>query len=231
MTLKEILEVALAVIGSLGGGGLIVFGLSSYLGKVWADRALEKQKQEYNQLNTAFAHQLDLAKRRLQIELDAVGHLRKLTIESEFQKLNALWKSLAVVEINFGTLPKADMTLGNFTEEQRQQYCFDLAMRFSKSANEARTVWRQEALSIPPHIERETALLLLVANDELMPTLEHTYPLDPTTFTKTEGDTQEKFFEHRARRYSEFLTRINELKDTIRRHLKSTSATESKPTP
>ncbi len=35
------------VIGSLGGGSIIVFGLSGYLGKRWADRALEKQKQEY----------------------------------------------------------------------------------------------------------------------------------------------------------------------------------------
>src|SRR5258708_31964829 len=178
MTPKEILEVALAVVGSLGGGGAIVFGLSSYLGKVWADRGLEKQKQEYAQLNIAFTNQLGIATRRLQIELDTVGHLRKLTVESEFEKLNALWKSLAAVEITFGTLPRVDMELRNFTEEQKQQYCFDLSMRFSKSVNEARTVWRQEALSIPPHIEKETAELLLVASDELMSTLDHTYPLN-----------------------------------------------------
>src|SRR5260370_5404358 len=127
MSVKEVWEVAAAVIASLGGGGLIVFRLSGYLGKVLADRELAKQKQEYAQLNIAFADQLGIATRRLQIELDAVCHLCKLTIESEFEKLNALSKSIAAVEITFGTLPRADLELGKFTEEQRQQYCFDLA--------------------------------------------------------------------------------------------------------
>jgi len=226
MTPKEILEVALAVVGSLGGGGAIVFGLSSYLGKVWADRGLEKQKQEYAQLNIAFNNQLGIATRRLQIELDAVGHLRKLTIESEFQKLNALWKSLAAVEITFGTLPRADMELRNFTEDQKQQYCFDLAMRFSNSVNEARTVWRQEALSIPPHIEKETAILLLVASDEQMTTLDHTYPLGPASFANSEA--QRKFFDLRSGRNSEFMKKLNELEDTIRKYLKSIAATDAK---
>jgi hypothetical protein len=226
MTPKEILEVALAVVGSLGSGGAIVFGLSSYLGKVWADRGLEKQKQEYAQLNIAFNNQLGIATRRLQIELDAVGHLRKLTIESEFQKLNALWKSLAAVEITFGTLPRADMELRNFTEDQKQQYCFDLAMRFSNSVNEARTVWRQEALSIPPHIEKETAILLLVASDEQMTTLDHTYPLGPASFANSEA--QKKFFGLRSDRNSEFRKKLNELEDTIRKYLKSIAATDGK---
>jgi hypothetical protein len=225
MTPKEILEVAFTVIASLGGGGAIVFGLSAYLGKVWADRGLAKQKQEYAQLNVAFSNQVEIATRRLQIELDAVGHLRKLTIESEFEKLNALWKSLAAVEISLATLPRADMTLGNFTDDQKQNYCFDLAMKFSKAANDARTVWRQEALSIPPHIEKEAAVLLLVANEEQMSTLDHTNPLDSASFADSEA--QKKFFEDRAARNSVFLTKMNELKDTIRKHLKSTSATES----
>src|ERR1700731_1947465 len=94
MTPKEILEVALTVIGSLGGGGLIVFGLSGYLGKRWADRALEKQKQEYAQLNIAFTNQLDIATRRLQIELDAQGLLQKLRVESEFERVKELWRRI-----------------------------------------------------------------------------------------------------------------------------------------
>jgi hypothetical protein len=101
-----------------------VFALSGYLGKIWADRGLEKQKQEHAHVNIEFTNQLGIATRRLQTELDAVGHLRKLAIESEFQKLNALWKSLAAVEIASGTLPRVDMTLPNFSEEQGKQYCF-----------------------------------------------------------------------------------------------------------
>ena len=72
MNFKDVVEVGAAVITSLGGGGALVLGFSNYLGKIWADRALEKQRHEYSQLNIAFQNQLDMATRRLQVELDAL---------------------------------------------------------------------------------------------------------------------------------------------------------------
>ncbi len=65
VSLKDVFEVAAAVIVSLGGGGAIVFRLSGFLGKLWADRALqtqkeeserqlEEQRQQYAQLNISF---------------------------------------------------------------------------------------------------------------------------------------------------------------------------------
>jgi hypothetical protein len=41
----EPFEIAQAVLLSLGGGGAIVFGLSSFLGKVWAQKILQSEKQ------------------------------------------------------------------------------------------------------------------------------------------------------------------------------------------
>lgn len=46
MTFKEIAEVGLTIIASLGGGGLIVVALSSWLGKIWADKMLNNYKAE-----------------------------------------------------------------------------------------------------------------------------------------------------------------------------------------
>ena len=43
----ETWDLALAIITSLGGGSAIVFGLSTFLGKVWAGRILEKDKLQY----------------------------------------------------------------------------------------------------------------------------------------------------------------------------------------
>lgn len=45
--LSEMLQIALLVLGSLGGGGLIVVGLSGWLGKVWADRITQKERAAY----------------------------------------------------------------------------------------------------------------------------------------------------------------------------------------
>jgi hypothetical protein len=105
MNAAEIWKVAAAVIASIGGGGAIVLGLSGYLGKIWADRGLEKQKQEYAQLNIAFTHQLELASKQVQMELDRLGHLHKLRAESEFQKLGELWKSIARLRFAYSALP------------------------------------------------------------------------------------------------------------------------------
>ena len=38
MTFQEILNIALTILGSIGIGGVIVLALSSWLGKVWANR-------------------------------------------------------------------------------------------------------------------------------------------------------------------------------------------------
>ena len=42
MSFQDVFQIASAVLLSLGTGGAIVVGLSSWLGKVWASRILEK---------------------------------------------------------------------------------------------------------------------------------------------------------------------------------------------
>jgi hypothetical protein len=46
---RLIAEIAASIIVALGGGGAIVFGLSSWLGKVWADRLMQKEKAKHDQ--------------------------------------------------------------------------------------------------------------------------------------------------------------------------------------
>jgi len=60
MALGELFQIAASVIVGLGGGGAIVFGLSSFLGRIWADRALEKHRQENARLNIELSNQLGL---------------------------------------------------------------------------------------------------------------------------------------------------------------------------
>jgi hypothetical protein len=141
MTPKEIFEVALTVIGSLGGGGLIVFGLSGYLGKRWADRALEKQKQEYAQLNIAFTNQLDIATRRLQIALDAQGLLLKLRIESEFERVKELWRRIVVLRDAFWSMPKSGFAFVNPDKEIQHQFHVKASSDFVTRFHEAYDFW------------------------------------------------------------------------------------------
>ena len=49
MTPRDIFSLAAAIFGSLGGGAVLVLALSSWLGKVWANRILEGDKAKYAQ--------------------------------------------------------------------------------------------------------------------------------------------------------------------------------------
>lgn len=47
-TLTNVLNIATAIIGSIGTASIIIIGLSSWLGKVWAKRILEQEKANYS---------------------------------------------------------------------------------------------------------------------------------------------------------------------------------------
>jgi hypothetical protein len=45
--IATLFETALVILASLGGGGAIVFGLSSFLGKVWATRLADEERARF----------------------------------------------------------------------------------------------------------------------------------------------------------------------------------------
>lgn len=47
MKLDDIISIVLTALLSLGGGGLIVLGLSNWLGKVWATRLMQNERQKH----------------------------------------------------------------------------------------------------------------------------------------------------------------------------------------
>jgi hypothetical protein len=108
MTFLDAVKIATAILFSLGGAGGIVLGLSSYLGKLWADRALEKQRHEYAQLTQQTQHQLDAALKRVQMELDTLGLVHNLRTKEEFNRLAELWKRFANLRDAFGILSIAE---------------------------------------------------------------------------------------------------------------------------
>lgn len=58
MTLSDVLEIAGAVMVSLGGAASILFAFSSWLGRVWAERILSKEKAKYAVNLEAFKKEL-----------------------------------------------------------------------------------------------------------------------------------------------------------------------------
>lgn len=90
MMLQEVVSIGAAVLASLGGGGVIVFGFSNWLGKVWADRLMQKERQEHaiqleqlrNSLRLASEEQLASLRSQLEITRETLvrEHLDRVTI-------------------------------------------------------------------------------------------------------------------------------------------------------
>ncbi len=126
MTLKEACEIAAAVLFSLGGGGTIVVLLSSWLGKVWANRILEQDRAKYASEMEQLKTELDRATRLLQGEIEKTIFVTKTHFETEFQILREIWQEVSVVRASMSQLrPKFGIVDVRQTKEERLTECFE----------------------------------------------------------------------------------------------------------
>lgn len=77
MTISDFFYIGGSVVVSLGGGALIVFRLSGWLGKVWAERLMEKERQD---------HTIQLEHLRTSLQLESEEQLSSLRSRLEIAK-------------------------------------------------------------------------------------------------------------------------------------------------
>jgi hypothetical protein len=152
VNLKEVLSISAAILASLGGAGVIVVRFSGYIGKIWADRALEDQRHKYSQLNLQLQNQLDMSTRRLQIELDAVGLFHKLRTTEEFTRLAGLWKRVANLKSWFNAIAAMGLTLTYAEEDAQKKWEEKKRQEFEAGLGDAAQFLGEEMLFIPKPI-------------------------------------------------------------------------------
>jgi hypothetical protein len=111
--MREIFEIAGAILVSLGGAGVVLFGLSSWLGKIWAERIIKKD----------------------QLKNDNILYASQIQFEREYKIYSELW--LSMLNLKWDTLslmPILDF-LPEEKEEERKLY-FDRYERHISSAKE-----------------------------------------------------------------------------------------------
>ena len=93
----DIWSIAAAVIAAVGGGGVLVIALSSWLGRVWAERILESDKAKYEKEFLELKTQLD---RRLYVHNVAAARLDAQRVDAIRELYGALvsWHE-AVIQI------------------------------------------------------------------------------------------------------------------------------------
>ena len=88
----EAFEIAQAVLVSVGGGSLIIFALSSWLGKVWANRILETDRNRYAQDMESIRQSNKVITDALNIASSTHSESVKIYSELRCRAVTELWK-------------------------------------------------------------------------------------------------------------------------------------------
>ena len=129
MEINSIINIASAVVLSIGSSSLIIIGLSSWLGKVWAARILEKDKlkykSEFEKIKSSYEKEIENYKS----ELDKSKSLFFRYSESQFNLYNDLW----------GTLCKLESTVDDLWDQANGENLLSFALHLDKTINRIKT--------------------------------------------------------------------------------------------
>jgi hypothetical protein len=99
MTWDDAFKIASSILVSIGGGAAILFGLSSWLGKIWAEKILSSDRDRYNRqlemLKSDLSSDVEKLKSQMALKLD----ISKRFSEKQFYLYNDLWNSLCDLTI------------------------------------------------------------------------------------------------------------------------------------
>lgn len=93
MSWKDIIKIVAYSFTSIGGAGAIIYIFSSYFGKMWADKYLEKIKMDYQKEIEHYKNQLEILRE---------SSLRYSS--RQFELYNTLWQSLYELKIKADAL-------------------------------------------------------------------------------------------------------------------------------
>jgi len=121
MLFKEILEISAVALGSLGGGAAIIFGFSNFLGKVWANRLMTKEKAEY-------ARELESLRNRLVKETESY--------KLKLKKSELIFEKELEAASRFVALRRSFMPTYSHPGKDWCEACDEIAQNFENIAEE-----------------------------------------------------------------------------------------------
>ncbi|HBL85173.1 MAG: hypothetical protein A2Y17_01385 [Clostridiales bacterium GWF2_38_85] len=132
--MAEIFKIASAIILSLGGSGIVLFGLSSWLGKVWANRILEKEKHQYDIEIENYKAKLETELSKINILYERASYISKAQYDNEIRIYINIWNDMHNCIMNTLSLYKImeDVPLD---EKVKQDFNFKKYSTFVSSYN------------------------------------------------------------------------------------------------
>lgn len=94
MLIQQIIDKFGAFIVGFSGGGAIVFGLSSWLGKVWANRILENEKALHSKEIESYKKQLETELAKLKAYQEKALYVSKTQYDKEYSIYFEIWEAM-----------------------------------------------------------------------------------------------------------------------------------------
>lgn len=92
--MSELWKIIAGIIASLGGGGAIVWALSSHLGKLWSERFMQKKKQEFEKELEAYKKDLSLEVEKYKTKADELTYISRIQFETEYEIYQKIFETL-----------------------------------------------------------------------------------------------------------------------------------------
>lgn len=135
----DILYAAGGILFSSLGGAAIVLALSSWLGKVWANRILESDRKRYNS-------ELEALKNRF----ERGRFIHRLQFEAEFETYLELWsKVVAVMDDSLRLRPVLDYRPSDRTQDEEKR---ERLNNLAASHRDYQECFRRREPFIAPHV-------------------------------------------------------------------------------
>jgi cell division protein FtsB len=126
MNWEKIYKLSAAILTSIGSASLIIFALSSWLGKVWANRILEQEKKEHSKDIEQYKSVLNHLTKRHEIIFTKLHENRAHVIEQLYENLINTDTSFHSLVKPFQTIGEADLNekFGIFVKNYNEYYQF-----------------------------------------------------------------------------------------------------------
>ncbi len=93
MNWQIVLEIVATAIASVGGAGAIIWALSSFFGKMWANKILEKQKAEYQKDIEQYKSELSLELEKVKATNEKLTYISKVQYDIEISVIKELTRA------------------------------------------------------------------------------------------------------------------------------------------
>ena len=92
--MQEILNVISLIIVSVGGTGVVILGISSFIGKIWINKFTEKYRVKYDKELENYKSEINLGLNKLDKIEEKALYISKVNYDNEYKIYMEIWPKL-----------------------------------------------------------------------------------------------------------------------------------------